>query len=77
LVSAEWYIYILIVPMKQIAKTKIIEFTKPSSLQIVSATVAFGMDINCPDVRPVIHWSIPRDAEMYVQESGRGGSYPV
>ncbi len=42
-------------------------------LHVVIATVAFGMGIDCPDVREVIHWGVPEDAEMYVQESGRGG----
>ena len=31
------------------------------------------MGINCPDVRHVIHGCVPADAEMYIQESGRGG----
>ncbi len=55
-------------------KNKLIEqFTKESSLRVVIATIAFGMGIDCPDVRHVIHWGIPSDAEMYVQESGRAG----
>ena len=55
-------------------KNKIIaQFTKPSPLRVVIATVAFGMGINCPDVRHVIHWGVPTDVEMYVQESGRAG----
>lgn len=55
-------------------KNKLIaQFTKQSPLRIVIATIAFGMGINCPDVRHVIHWGVPSDAEMYVQESGRAG----
>ncbi len=56
-------------------KNKIIsQFTQPSSnLRIVIATIAFGMGINCSDVRHVIRWGVPVDAEMYVQECGRAG----
>ena len=31
------------------------------------------MGINCSDIRQVIHWGVPQDAEVYVQESGRAG----
>ena len=48
-------------------------FTKPSSLRIVIATVAFGMGIHCPDVRLSFHWGVPEDIEMYIQQSGRVG----
>ena len=56
-------------------KTKILEqFTRLSSpLKIVIATIAFGMGVDCPNIHQVIHWGIPEDAEMYVQESGRAG----
>ena len=55
-------------------KNKLItQFTRPSPLRIIIATIAFGMGINCPDVRHVIHWGVPADAEMYVQETGRAG----
>lgn len=55
-------------------KNKIItQFTKQSPLRVVIATIAFGMGIDCPDVRHIIHWGVPADAEMYIQESGRAG----
>lgn len=48
-------------------------FTQDSHLQVVIGTIAFGMGIDCPDVREVIHWGVSDDTEMYVQESGGGG----
>jgi len=40
---------------------------------MVIATIAFGMGLDCPDVRRVIPWGPSEDVEVYLQETGRTG----
>lgn len=54
-------------------RKKVINEFREGSTNLVFATNAFGMGIDIPNIRVVIHFMIPESIEQYYQEIGRGG----
>ena len=55
-------------------ETIIQSFCDPKGkLRVVIATIAFGMGLDCPDVRQTILWGAPSDVEAMIQQTGRAG----
>ena len=54
--------------------TILTKFHNPrGTLRVVIATVAFGMGLDCPNVRRIYQWGASSDVEAYIQETGRAG----
>ena len=48
-------------------------YSSDPSFRVISATIAFGMGLDCPNVRRIIRWGPTTALESYIQETGRAG----
>lgn len=55
------------------ARTKCQESWMSGAIKVIVATISFGMGVDKPEVRFVVHWDMPQSLARYYQESGRAG----
>ena len=54
-------------------RVELLQRWKSHKLDVMVATIAFGMGMDQANVRAVFHWNLPKNLESFVQESGRAG----
>jgi len=59
--------------MSATSRTKIQDDFLHNKTQVIVATIAFGMGVDKPNIRSVIHYHLPKSPEGWMQESGRAG----
>ena len=65
--------YSSVLPVRKKEEILLTFSSSGSKHQLVIATSAFGLGVDIPDLRRIIHWGLPSTKEEYVQETGRAG----